>query len=63
MQKNELKFNWQTRREKIEQNLKISPKNKLIWLEEFNKFIYKFLTDEEKKLRFKKRIDNSFISK
>lgn len=55
MLKSELKFNWQTRREKIEQNLKISPKNKLIWLEEFNKFIYKTLSDKEKKIRFSRR--------
>ncbi|MGC9366102.1 MAG: hypothetical protein ACP5FK_03555 [bacterium] len=55
MKKNNLKFHWQTRKEKLELNLKISPKNKLIWLEEFNQFIYKALSDEEKKIRFNKR--------
>ncbi|KQC06123.1 MAG: hypothetical protein APR54_07685 [Candidatus Cloacimonas sp. SDB] len=55
MKKDKIKFHWQTRKEKIELNLKISPKNKLIWLEEFNRFIYKALSDEEKKIRFDKR--------
>jgi hypothetical protein len=55
MRNKKLKFHWQTRREKLELSLKITPKNKLIWLEEFNQFIYKALSDEEKKIRFNNR--------
>lgn len=59
MPENENIFNWPTKKEKIRRNLMISPKNKLIWLQEFNEFLYKALTDEEKKKRFEKRNEMS----
>ena len=53
-------FGWQSREDKIRENLKITPKNKLIWLQEFNEFIYKGLSDEEKRRRFEMRHPQNF---
>lgn len=48
-------WGWPSEEDRIRRNLMISPKNKLIWLQEFNEFLNKALTDEEKKKRFERR--------
>ncbi|MBN1619485.1 hypothetical protein JW890_02070 [candidate division WOR-3 bacterium] len=48
-------WGWPSEEERIRRNLMISPKNKLLWLQEFNEFLYKALTDEQKKKRFDRR--------
>ena len=49
--KNKINFGWENEEEKIRRRLKITPKNKLIWLKEFNDFIYSCLSEKQKKLR------------
>lgn len=56
MKKKKINFGWETEEERIKRHMKISPKQKLIWLQKFNEFIYKTLSDKEKKLRFKRRL-------
>jgi len=56
MKKKVLDFSAETEKEKIRRWSRISPENKLIWLKEFNEFIYAFLSPEQKRLRLKYRI-------
>ncbi|UCD55624.1 MAG: hypothetical protein JSV93_02200 [Candidatus Omnitrophota bacterium] len=56
MKKKKIKFNWETEEERIKKHMRISAKQKLIWLQKFDEFIYKSLSDKEKKLNFKRRL-------
>ena len=60
MATSDVNFGWQSREDKIRENLKITPKNKLIWLKEFNEFVYKVISDEEKRRRFEMRHPENF---
>ena len=48
-------YGWESELDKIKIGLKVSPKNKLIWLKEVNEFIYSAISLEQKKLRIKFR--------
>lgn len=54
--KKEDNFGWESEVDKIRRRLKISPKDKLTWLKEFNDFIWAGLTAKERKQRMLRRL-------
>ncbi|MBN2119532.1 MAG: hypothetical protein JW734_00570 [Candidatus Omnitrophica bacterium] len=56
MTKKNKSFDWENRKERIRRHMRITPKNKLIWLKEFNEFLHKALSKKKKRIHSKLRL-------